>query len=117
MSRRRTGVGQCWTGGASPGRTLPYPLLVRASVDAQAAATRTEQDRDGTQGHGLPGTGGTEQRGDATGAQVLDNQGRAVPGLLAAGSDAGGAYGVGYAGGLAMAMTFGITAARTAGWE
>lgn len=52
-----------------------------------------------------------------TGAQVLDNQGRAVPGLLAAGSDAGGAYGVGYAGGLAMAMTFGITAARTAGWE
>lgn len=52
-----------------------------------------------------------------TGAQVLDNKGRAVPGLLAAGSDAGGAYGVGYAGGLAMAMTFGITAARTAGWE
>lgn len=50
-------------------------------------------------------------------ARVLDQQGKPVPGLLAAGSDAGGAFGTGYAGGLALAMTFGITAARTAGWE
>lgn len=52
-----------------------------------------------------------------TQARVLDRAGTPVPGLLAAGSDAGGAFGTGYAGGLALAMTFGITAARTAGWE
>ena len=52
-----------------------------------------------------------------TQARVLDRAGRLVPGLLAAGSDAGGAFGTGYAGGLALAMTFGITAARTAGWN
>jgi succinate dehydrogenase/fumarate reductase flavoprotein subunit len=50
-------------------------------------------------------------------AQVLDKAGAAIPGLLAAGSDAGGAYGLGYAGGLALAMTFGMVAARTAGWK
>ncbi len=52
-----------------------------------------------------------------TGARVLRSDGSVVRGLLAAGADAGGAYGVGYAGGLAMAMTFGITAARSAGWQ
>ena len=52
-----------------------------------------------------------------TGARVLRTDGSVVPGLLAAGADAGGAYGIGYAGGLAMAMTFGITAARSAGWR
>lgn len=51
-----------------------------------------------------------------TGAHVLTSEGARVPGLFAAGSDAGGAYGHGYAGGLALAMTFGITAARSAGW-
>lgn len=51
-----------------------------------------------------------------TGARVLGVDGRPVPGLFAAGSDGGGAYGHGYAGGLALAMTFGMTAARTAGW-
>ncbi len=50
-------------------------------------------------------------------ARVLDESGSAISGLLAAGSDAGGAYGVGYAGGLALAMTFGMTAAKTAGWH
>ena len=50
-------------------------------------------------------------------AQVLADDGAAIPGLLAAGSDAGDAFGAGYAGGLALAMTFGITAARTAGWN
>ena len=52
-----------------------------------------------------------------TEARVLKDDGSVLPGLLAAGSDAGGAYGIGYAGGLAMAMTFGITAAQTAGWQ
>lgn len=50
------------------------------------------------------------------GAHVLTPEGRRVSGLFAAGADAGGAYGHGYAGGLALAMTFGITAARSAGW-
>ncbi|MEG8029917.1 FAD-dependent oxidoreductase [Sphingomonas aerolata] len=51
-----------------------------------------------------------------TGAHVLRPDGSRVPGLLAAGGDAAGAFGAGYAGGLALAMTFGITAARSAGW-
>lgn len=51
-----------------------------------------------------------------TGAHVLRADGSRVSGLFAAGSDAGGAFGKGYAGGLALAMTFGITAARSAGW-
>ena len=50
-------------------------------------------------------------------ARVLDGDGTVIPGLLAAGSDAGDAFGVGYAGGLALAMTFGMTAAQTAGWN
>lgn len=50
------------------------------------------------------------------GAHVLKADGARVPGLFAAGGDAGGAYGHGYAGGLALAMTFGIAAARSAGW-
>lgn len=49
--------------------------------------------------------------------RVLDAEGHAIPGLFAAGSDAGGAYGTGYAGGLALAMTFGIRAAKAAGWN
>lgn len=49
-----------------------------------------------------------------TGARVLRRDGTPVPGLFAAGSDAGGAFGRGYAGGLALAMTFGITAAQSA---
>jgi len=52
-----------------------------------------------------------------SGARVLRSDGNVIAGLLAAGADAGGAYGIGYAGGLAMAMTFGITAARSAGWR
>ncbi|HEY6870960.1 MAG TPA: FAD-dependent oxidoreductase [Novosphingobium sp.] len=49
--------------------------------------------------------------------RVLGRDGQAIPGLFAAGSDAGGAFGTGYAGGLAMAMTFGIRAACAAGWN
>lgn len=52
-----------------------------------------------------------------TQARVLRPDGSPVPGLLAAGSDAGGAFGTGYAGGLGLAMTFGLTAAQTAGWR
>jgi succinate dehydrogenase/fumarate reductase flavoprotein subunit len=46
-------------------------------------------------------------------ARVLARQG-VVPGLLAAGSDAGGLYHRAYAGGLAPALVFGLAAARTA---
>lgn len=49
--------------------------------------------------------------------RALDREGRPITGLYAAGSDAGGAYGTGYAGGLALAMTFGIRAAKAAGWN
>lgn len=52
-----------------------------------------------------------------TEARVLRPDGSEVKRLFAAGSDAGAAYGQGYAGGLALAMTFGIVAARSAGWQ
>jgi succinate dehydrogenase/fumarate reductase flavoprotein subunit len=47
-------------------------------------------------------------------ARVLDEQGAPIPGLLAAGADAGGVYHRAYAGGLAAALAFGLQAARTA---
>jgi succinate dehydrogenase/fumarate reductase flavoprotein subunit len=47
-------------------------------------------------------------------ARVLDETGRPVPGLLAAGADAGGVFVRAYAGGLAAALVFGLRAARTA---
>jgi succinate dehydrogenase/fumarate reductase flavoprotein subunit len=53
---------------------------------------------------------------DAEG-RVLNANGQPITGLFAAGSDAGGAYGTGYAGGLALAMTFGLRAAMAAGWS
>ena len=40
--------------------------------------------------------------------------GEPIPGLLAAGSDTGGLYVRAYAGGIASALVFGLTAARTA---
>ncbi|MGE0387546.1 MAG: FAD-binding protein [Gammaproteobacteria bacterium] len=46
-------------------------------------------------------------------ARVLDGNGRPIPGLLAAGADAGGTYHEAYAGGLAMAGGFGLQAAAT----
>lgn len=46
--------------------------------------------------------------------RVLDESGRPVPGLLAAGADAAGVYDKAYAGGLAAALVFGLEAARTA---
>jgi succinate dehydrogenase/fumarate reductase flavoprotein subunit len=47
-------------------------------------------------------------------ARVLDKDDRPIPGLLAAGADAGGVYVRAYAGGLAAALVFGLRAAQTA---
>jgi predicted oxidoreductase len=47
-------------------------------------------------------------------ARVLDDAGRPIPGLLAAGADTGGLYVRAYAGGIANALVFGLTAAETA---
>lgn len=47
-------------------------------------------------------------------ARVLDRDGVAIAGLLAAGADAGGVFGHGYAGGLAAAGIFGRAAAASA---
>jgi len=47
-------------------------------------------------------------------ARALGNDGRPIPGLLAAGSDTGGLYVRAYAGGIASALVFGLTAADTA---
>jgi succinate dehydrogenase/fumarate reductase flavoprotein subunit len=49
-----------------------------------------------------------------TGARVRSQDGGTVPGLLAAGADAGGLYDGAYAGGVAAALVFGLAAARTA---
>jgi len=50
-------------------------------------------------------------------ARVLCADGSPVPGLLAAGSDTGGLWNRAYAGGLASALVFGLTAAVTAGLD
>jgi len=50
-------------------------------------------------------------------ARVLREDGTAVPGLLCAGSDTGGVYNRAYAGGLASALAFGLSAAATASAE
>jgi succinate dehydrogenase/fumarate reductase flavoprotein subunit len=47
-------------------------------------------------------------------ARVLDESGTPIPGLLAAGGDAGGTYWRAYAGGAATALVFGLQAASTA---
>jgi len=47
-------------------------------------------------------------------ARVLDGHGEPIPGVLAAGADAGGLFMRAYAGGLASALVFGLRAARTA---
>lgn len=49
-----------------------------------------------------------------TGCGVLDRDGERVPGLYAAGADAGGIYNVAYAGGLAMSLVFGRIAGEGA---
>ena len=52
-----------------------------------------------------------------TKARALDTNGRAIGGLLVAGADVGDVYGLGYAGGLALASTTGLLAAQTAGYK
>ena len=47
-------------------------------------------------------------------ARVLGESGHAIPGLLAAGAEAGGVFQRAYAGGLACALVFGLQAAATA---
>jgi len=47
-------------------------------------------------------------------AHVLDAEDRPIPGLYAAGADAGGIYCRAYAGGIAAALTFGLRAAKSA---
>ena len=47
-------------------------------------------------------------------ARVLDEAGTPIPGLLAAGADAGGVFTKAYAGGLAAALVFALRAAQTA---
>jgi succinate dehydrogenase/fumarate reductase flavoprotein subunit len=47
-------------------------------------------------------------------ARVLDEGGTPIPGLLAAGADAGGVFTKAYAGGLAAALVFALRAAQTA---
>jgi succinate dehydrogenase/fumarate reductase flavoprotein subunit len=47
-------------------------------------------------------------------ARVLGESGQVIPGLLAAGADAGGVFNRAYAGGLACALVFGLQAAATA---
>jgi succinate dehydrogenase/fumarate reductase flavoprotein subunit len=49
-------------------------------------------------------------------AHVLRADGSRVPGLFCAGADADNVYGIGYAGGLALALSYGIEAARSAGF-
>jgi succinate dehydrogenase/fumarate reductase flavoprotein subunit len=50
-------------------------------------------------------------------ARVHDSSGQVIPGLLAAGADAGGVFNRAYAGGLACALVFGLQAAATAAAE
>jgi succinate dehydrogenase/fumarate reductase flavoprotein subunit len=47
-------------------------------------------------------------------ARVLRHDGSVIEGLLAAGVDAGDVYGIGYSGGLGLALAFGLQAAQTA---
>ena len=49
-----------------------------------------------------------------TEARALDENRQPIPGLLAAGADTGGGYVRAYAGGLALALVFGLRAAQTA---
>ena len=47
-------------------------------------------------------------------AQVLDSRGHPLPGLFAAGADAGGIYTFGYTGGLSLGLSFGRIAGQQA---
>ena len=91
---------QCEAGNPSPGRKLDAAPLVRPPfyvIEVIPAITFTFS--------GL--------RIDPH-ARVLNESGEVIPGLLAAGADAGGVFNRAYAGGLACALVFGLQAAATA---
>jgi succinate dehydrogenase/fumarate reductase flavoprotein subunit len=91
---------QCRAGSPSPGRTLDAAPLVDPPyyvIEVIPAIT-----------HPFGGLRIDEH------ARVLDADGAPIPGLLAAGADAGGVFYRAYAGGLASALVFGLEAARTA---
>lgn len=92
--------GQCETGELSPERRLDAAPLVDPPyyvIEVIPAITFT-----------FSGLKIDEQ------ACVLDESGTPIPGLLAAGADAGGVFHRAYAGGLATALVFGLHAAATA---
>ena len=91
---------QCEAGAPSPGRNLdaaplvdpPYYIIeVIPAITFTFSGLRIDQH-----------------------ARVLDESGHVIPGLLAAGADAGGVFQRAYAGGLACALVFGLQAAVTA---
>jgi succinate dehydrogenase/fumarate reductase flavoprotein subunit len=91
---------QCRSGAPDPGRRLDCEPLVDPPyylIEVIPAITNT--------------WGGL--RIDAQ-ARVLDGDAAPIPGLLAAGADAGGLYERAYGGGLAAGLTFGMRAAETA---
>jgi succinate dehydrogenase/fumarate reductase flavoprotein subunit len=91
---------QCEAGNPSPGRKLDAAPLVAPPfyvIEVIPAITFTF----------------TGLRIDPE-ARVLDESGQVIPGLLAAGADAGGVFNRAYAGGLACALVFGLQAAATA---
>jgi succinate dehydrogenase/fumarate reductase flavoprotein subunit len=91
---------QCRAGHPAPGRKLDAAPLVDPPyyvIEVIPAIT-----------HPFGGLGIDEQ------SRVLDANGDPIPGLLAAGADAGGVFHRAYAGGLASALVFGLEAARTA---
>jgi succinate dehydrogenase/fumarate reductase flavoprotein subunit len=91
---------QCATGEHSPARKLDSAPLVTPPyyvIEVIPALTYT-----------FTGLSIDEQ------ARVLAEDGSPVPGLLAAGADAGGVFHRAYAGGLATALVFGLQAAATA---
>ena len=91
---------QCEAGDPSPGRKLDAAPLVDAAV---------LRDRGHSRDHVH-----VQRAADRPEARVLDESGQVIPGLLAAGADAGGVFNRAYAGGLACALVFGLQAAATA---
>jgi fumarate reductase flavoprotein subunit len=95
------------------GRTTPYGTIGEC-IDRVRAAGGTVEDRDGALAvnviaaitHTIGGVVVDQQ------ARVLDNGGEPIPGLYAAGVDAGGWSTGGYASGLAAALVLGLAAAE-----
>ena len=84
----------------SPDRRHDAPPWTRALGTSSSASPRSPSRS--------TGSGSTTRRASWTTA------GRPIPGLLRAGSDTGGLWSRAYAGGIASALVFGLTAAQTA---